>query len=223
MIDLPINAEVYCSDGIAGRSTYTIGNPVNYRSTHLVVKSYRPPFHESLVPVDQVAETTDNRIKLKCTRDELHKMNPFEIEEYVQTEIPGYLYWSTAPDVPAVPGYTMEPKITFTPEKRRNIPVGETVLRRGARVEATDGYVGQVDELLINSINMQVTHLVLLERHIFQKREITIPISQIDHIDEMAIYLKLDRQSVEALPTTPIQRWTRSVSKGSAYVPLGGN
>jgi hypothetical protein len=42
-------------------------------------------------------------------------------------------------------------------------------VRRGARVEATDGYVGQVDELLINSNNMQVTHLVLLERHIFQK------------------------------------------------------
>jgi sporulation protein YlmC with PRC-barrel domain len=75
-------------------------------------------------------------------------------------------------------------------------------------VEATDGYVGQVDELLINSNNMQVTHLVLLERHIFQKREITIPISQIDHIAKDTIYLKLNRQSIEELPTTPIQRWT---------------
>jgi len=89
-------------------------------------------------------------------------------------------------------------------------------LRRGARVEATDGYVGQVDELLINSNNMQVTHLVLLERHILQKREITIPVSQIDRIDQGTVYLTLDRQSVEDLLTTPIQRWTRSVSNDGA-------
>jgi sporulation protein YlmC with PRC-barrel domain len=71
-------------------------------------------------------------------------------------------------------------------------------------VEATDGFVGQVDELLINAKDMQVTHLVLLERHIFQKREIAVPISQIDHIEGGTVYLKLDRRSVEALPTTPI-------------------
>ena len=80
-------------------------------------------------------------------------------------------------------------------------------VRRGAQVEATDGYVGQVDELLINSNNMQVTHLVLLERHLLEHREITIPVSQIDRVDEDTVYLKLDRQSVEQLPTTPIQRW----------------
>jgi hypothetical protein len=103
----------------------------------------------------------------------------------------------------------MEPVATFIPLKRQNVPPGELALRRGARVEATDGYVGQVDELRINSTNMQLTHLVLLERHIFQKREITIPISQIDRIDEGKVYLKLDRQSVKALPTTLIQRWSR--------------
>jgi uncharacterized membrane protein len=58
---------------------------------------------------------------------------------------------------------------------------------------------------------MQVTHLVLLERHIWKKREITIPVSQIDRVDEDAVYLKLDRQSVEMLPTTPIQRWPEYV------------
>jgi hypothetical protein len=66
---------------------------------------------------------------------------------------------------------------------------------------------GQVDELLIDSNDMQVTHLVMREGHIFDRREITIPISQIDHIDEDTVYLKLDRQSVEELPITPIQRW----------------
>jgi sporulation protein YlmC with PRC-barrel domain len=213
MIDLPTKAEVHCSDGAAGRFTYVIGNPINREITHLVVKSYLPPFHEYLVPVDQVEETTDDRIKLKCTRDELNKMEPFEYKEYRRAEMPGYLYWTHVQ--PAVVDMTEEVEF-YMPVKRQNVPAGEFALQRDARVEATDGYVGQVDELLINSNTKQVTHLVLLERHIFQKREITIPVSQIDHIAEGTIYLNLDRQSVEELPITPIQRWTRSVSKSSA-------
>lgn len=206
MIDLPLNAEVYGSNGPAGRSTHVIGNPINNEITHLVVKSYLPPFHEYLVPVDQVEATTDDRITLKCTRDELNKMEPFEVEEYRRSEMPGYLYWPYV--VSGVP-YMSDTVETYIPVKRENLPPGEFALHRGARVEATDGYVGEVDELLIDSTNMQVTHLVLLERPIFQKREITIPVSQIDHVSRDTIYLKLDRKNVEELPTTPIQHWTQ--------------
>lgn len=208
MIDLPTHAEVHCSDGIFGRSTYVIGNPIDRRITHLVVQSILPPFRESLVPVDQVEETTDSRIMLKCIRADLHQMEAFEYEEYIPTELPGYLQWPDPHDVPAITGYSAEPVATFIPVKRQNVPPGELALRRGARVEATDGYVGRVDELLIDSTTMQVTHLVLLEWHIFHKKEITIPVSQIDHIDEDSIYLKLDRQSVEELPSPHKQRWS---------------
>ncbi len=202
MTDFPMKAEVHCSDGIAGRSTYVIGNPLKDEITHLVIQSNRPPFHEYVVPVDQVKETTGDRIMLRCTRDDLKQMQSFEYEEYVRTELPGYLRW---PDVPAIPGYTTDLVTTFIPVKYRNIPQGEFALRRDAKVEATNGYVGHVDDLLIDSNNMHVTHLVLLERHIFQKKEITIPVSQIDHVSENTIYLKLDRQSVEELSAAPIQ------------------
>jgi hypothetical protein len=53
---------------------------------------------------------------------------------------------------------------------------------------------------------MQVTHLVIREGHIFGRREIAIPVLQIEHIDEDTVYLKLDRQCVEELSITPIQR-----------------
>lgn len=211
MIDLPTKAEVYCSDGLAGRSTYVVGNPIKQQMTHLVVKSYRPPFREVLVPVDQVVETTPNQIRLECAREDLNQMEPFEVEEYIRTELPGYIVWSEVSPVPPIPGYTTEPVTTYVSVKHQNIPLGEFAVRRGARVEATDGYVGQVVELLINSNNQQITHLILLERHILTKREITIPVSQIDHVNEDAVFLKLDRKSVEMLPTTPFQRWPEDV------------
>ncbi len=203
MIDLPTKAEVHCSDGAAGCSTYVIGNPINRQITHLVVKSNQPPFHEALVPVDQVEATSPDRIKLNCTRSDLEKMEPFEYEEFLRTEMPGYLCWPYT--LPAVE-FMSDEVDTYIPVNRRNIPIDELALHRGAWVEATDGCVGQVDELLINSNNMQVTHLILLERNMLTKREITIPVSQIDRVDEDTIYLKLDRQSVEELPTTPIKR-----------------
>jgi hypothetical protein len=242
MIDLPTKADVYCSNGIAGRSTFVVGNPVSRQITHLVVKSYRPPFREYLVPVDQVEETTDNRIKLKCSRNDLTRMDPFEYEEHIPAAFPDSpsLSWPYVhptpvarleekiyPWPPVLPAQASKPEdkivASYTNARRRNIPNGTLAVRSGARMKATDSYVGQVGELLINSNNMQVSHLILLQRRIFRKREITIPVSQIDHIAEGTIYLKLDRQSVEALPTTPMQRWTRSMSQDDADVPLGAD
>jgi uncharacterized membrane protein/sporulation protein YlmC with PRC-barrel domain len=137
-------------------------------------------------------------------------MEPFEYEEYIRTEIPAYLSWPYALPMGLYPEVAVK---KYIPVKHQNIALGEVAVRRGARVEATDGYIGLVDELLINSNNMQITHLVLLERHILSKREITIPVSQIDRVDEDTVYLKLDRQSVEMLPTTPIQCWPEDIKE----------
>jgi hypothetical protein len=203
MIDLPMKAEVRCSDGIAGFSTHVIGNPVDHKVTHLVVKSVQPPFNEYLVPINKLAETTPHLIQLTCTRNEFEKMEPFEYEEYIYTRYSNYQMLPYQ-----LPGQVLMDEATeYVPVKNHNIPQGEITVWQGAKVEATDGYVGLVDELLINSNNMQATHLVLRERNMFEQREITIPVSQIDHVNEDTIYLKLDRQSIEELPTTPIQRW----------------
>jgi uncharacterized membrane protein/sporulation protein YlmC with PRC-barrel domain len=222
MIDLPTKAKVQCLDGAAGRTTYLIFNPNDHRLTNLVVKSNRPPFTEYLVPVDQIEETTPNQINLKCSRKELYAMEPFECEQYMRTKLPEYLVYPYS--YPSLEINTREVD-TYIPVKFLNIRPSETSVRRGAQVEATDGRVGQVDELLINSHNMQVTHLVVRERHLLDFREITIPVSQIERVYDDTVYLKLDRESVEQLPTTPIQRWPQDEQEkarleNGAYFPL---
>jgi hypothetical protein len=206
MIDIPMKAEVYCSDGIAGVSKYVIGNSSTRRMTHLVVKSSRPPFSEHLVPIAQVDETAPKRITLKCSQEDLRRMEPFEYEENVRTELPGY---QCRGDKPLLPTLVTETVATIVPVKHQNILQGEIALQRGARVEATDGYIGQVDDVLINSSTMEVTNLVLLKSHILKGRQILIPVSQVDRVFEDKIYLKLDRQSVEELSTHPIQHWSQ--------------
>lgn len=210
MIDLPTKAKVNCSDGHVGHSTYVIFNPKNHQMTNLVVKNEIPPFGEYLVPVDQVEETTNDLITLKCTRKDFSEMELFECEEYIKTRLPEYM---VSDQFNSLFGVDTREVDTYIPVKILNISSDEIALRHGAQVEATDGSVGQVDELLINSKNMQVTHFVLLEKHMAQHREITIPVSQIVRVFDDKVYLKLDRQSVEQLPTTPIQRWPQDESE----------
>ncbi|MGB8212536.1 MAG: hypothetical protein WCE68_03150 [Anaerolineales bacterium] len=211
MIDIPVNAEVRCSDGPAGRSAYVIVNPINQLLTHLVVREEWPPFAEHMVPVERVEETSPNQIKLCCTREELSKMVPFVIEEYIHVKFPNYEKWREAclawPYVLSENNSTFE-ESRYIPLELENTPNGEQAVRRGARVEASDGYLGQVEELLVNSKNMHVTHLVVREKHLWRNRDVAIPVSEIDHVDEDSVALKLDRKGIKELPAVPIKRWS---------------
>jgi len=211
MIDIPVNAEVHCSDGQAGRSAYVIINPINQLLTHLVVRDERPPFAEHMVPIDRVEETSPDAIKLNCTRDELRKMEPFIYQEYIRVKYPSYEKWQGSmvawPYVLPVNNFTFE-EDRYIPLELENTPPGELAVRRGARVEAVDGYYGQVEELLVNSKNMHITHLVVREKHLWRRRDVAIPVSQIDRVEENSVNLKLDRKNIKELPTIPVQRWS---------------
>ena len=202
-MDIPVKAEVTCVDGVCGQSTYVIMNPITRQVTHLVVKEDRMPHTERLVPVDLVANTTHDLIQLRCTTDEVASLDPFTETEYVVERIPDveyleetYLVWP----------YHIPEIRTSIPITHQRIPHGELAVRRGARVEATDGHVGRVDEFLVDPVDTHITHLVLREGHLWGQKDVTIPVSHIDRIEEDTVYLKLDKHSIEALPAIPIRR-----------------
>ncbi len=68
------------------------------------------------------------------------------------------------------------------------------------------GRVGRLDELLVKPTSARITHLVVREGHLWGQKDVTIPIEQIDRIEEDGVYLKLDKHGVVALPTTPARR-----------------
>jgi hypothetical protein len=203
MMDLPMNANVHCADGHGGHSTYVIVNPVDQQVTHLVVKEHKPPFIERLVPIDQVVETTSNLIRLRCTQDELEKMEPFIETEYLVANIPNY---EVLRGIYRVWPFVVPEETRYIPLEHEHIPPGELAVHRGAWVEATDGRVGQVDEFLVDPKNGHITHLVLREGHLWGRKDVVIPVSAIVRSEEDAVYLGLDKRSIEALPTIPVRR-----------------
>lgn len=199
-MDIPMDAKVFCTDGFCGRSTRVVLKPETEEVTHLVVKEKESPHEEILMPVTAVTATTPDSINLSYTRDKLAKLQPFIETEYVKVDIPRYVG-----GVYAIKAYPhLESEVLTV--KHKLTPAGELALSRGARVEATDGRVGRVDEFLIDPENDHITHIVLRKGHLWGQRDVSIPVSEIERVEENTIRLKIDKHKIETLPTIPVRR-----------------
>ena len=202
-MDLPVDADVQCTDGPGGRSTYVVLNPVTRRLTHIVVKQDSFPRLERLVPVGMVAETTPDQIHLSCSKQELHSLEPFVETEFVSGEFPHAAYEL---DEYRLWPYVL-PEDNVVPVEHERVPPGELAVRRGSHVRAMDGDVGRVDEFLVDRETEHITHLVLREGHLWGQKDVLIPVSEIGQIDEDRVYLTLSKEEVANLPTIPVRRW----------------
>lgn len=202
-MDFPLNVEVHCPDGRCGRSTYIILNPVTEQVTHMVVQEQKAPHTERLVPVDWVKETTPELILLNQPKEAVETLASFNQTDFVHQDLPHH---TPDPEVTLLlwPFAVATSKITS--EEYKKIPPGELAVRRGARVRASDGRIGHVDEFLVDAESGYITHLVLREGLPWDKKHVTIPISQIDRIEENIVHLKLDKRSVKALPNIRLRR-----------------
>lgn len=201
-IDIRVNALVECADGLCGECVEVIVNPATEQVTHLVVKEKQAPHTQRLVPIDMVAKTAPQSIRLRCRADQLSAMSEFIEDQVVRITVPppytrmsaDYGMW--LPNLPLT-------KVAHIPHER--IPAGELGLHRGARVRAIDGQLGQVDELLVHPPDGRITHLVLREGHLWGKKDVMIPVEKIKHIEADTVYLKLSKRQIEALPAIPVQ------------------
>ena len=211
-MEIPLQAQVECTDGVCGRSVYVLINPVAEQVTHLVVKETAVPQREVIVPVGLVSATIAGTIQLRCRKAELEKMDPFVQTEFIEEKVPDlypgsggaygmgtYYYWP----------YVSPERTVYASVEHLQIPPGELAARRGTRVEATDGYVGRVDEFVINSENGHITHLVMREGHLWGQKDVIIPLSAMGDTREDTLFLKLDKRQIESLPTFPVhRRWS---------------
>jgi len=201
-MEFSLNVDVHCTDGHCGRSTHIILNPVTEQVSHLVVKSKRPSGLERLVSVKLVANTAAEVILLNCTKEEFTKLESFNQPDFIFTDLPQH---ASDPNLTLLWPYVVPIK-RIVDDKVRRIPPGELAVRRGTRVRATDGRVGRVDEFIVGPVSGNITHLVLREDHLWKGKEVTIPVSQIDRIEEKVVYLKVDKKTIASMPSVPVKR-----------------
>jgi sporulation protein YlmC with PRC-barrel domain len=197
-----IGSEAICTDGACGEVTQVVVDPVAKAVTHLVVE----PKHRSglgrLVPLDLVdaGEAGAGELRLRCTRAEFDHLAGAEETHFLPGSegYPGYeddqvLSWPYY-------GGNVSPPVTVD-----TLPAGEVAVRRGQRVHATDGPIGQVQGLVIDTASRHVTHVLLQEGHLWGRKGVAIPIAAVVDV-EHGIRLNLSKQDVEDLPQVDIAR-----------------
>jgi len=207
-MEIPLNAQVECTDGVCGRSIFVLIDPASERLTHLIVGDELSNLTGYMVPIDFVSVTIAGTIQLRCSKAELKKMDPFIPTRFIQQEVSNNIWnhgygWKKSYYWP----YVVSAKRSGDPSLQDlSIPVKEIAVGRGTPVEATDGFVGKVDEFVVNPKNGNITHLVMREGHLWGKKDVIIPLSAMGDTRNDTVFLKLDKQQIESLPTFPLQR-----------------
>jgi uncharacterized membrane protein len=202
MRDIPLEAQVECADGPCGESLAVIVDPTTQTVTHFAVLDRTAPDPiQRLVPIDQIEETTPSLVRLRCTKADLEGMEPFTETHYIKTDPYYYGYYDAYTMPYALPMAPLD-----VPVDTERVPPGELAVHRGTFVEATDGYIGKVGELVANPADGHITHLVLQSGHLWGKKEIVLPLSAIDHVEGDVVTLKLDKQAIGTLPAIPVKR-----------------
>jgi sporulation protein YlmC with PRC-barrel domain len=204
-MEIPINAEVSCTDGVCGETTCVIVDPIGEQITQVVVQDNHDEYIEHLVPIDQITNATPRQIRLHCTQAELAALPNFVERRFKREPMPflgysaeRYLVWPyVLPDGDGM---------ALLPTRHELIPDHELALHRGSWVMAADGHIGEVDEFIVDPADGHFTHLILRKGHFWRHQDVSIPVDQIDRIEADTIYLKLDKHAISQLPAITIQR-----------------
>lgn len=200
-MNVTLHKNLECIDGKCGRIASVIINPVTQQVTHLVVEDKSLPCREHLVPISWVASSTYDLVNLRCSRKELAQSEYFVKKQFMPADATSY------PSLPHLMQPYVMPQSLLVPQASRGIPPESLEIRRGARVETSDGSAGKVEEFLVDPVNGKITHLLLSTGHFYDKRQAAVPVSRIDRITKGTVYLKADKKELAALPPIPVTRW----------------
>ena len=193
-MDFPINVHVYCSDGKYGKTTAIIVDPATEKVSFIAVSDPERLYTEYMVPISGIANVDESKIELSYSKAEVEKLEKFSEADFLDIPYYGYDSFDGMSDM------------TTNIYRKEHNPEGFVVVSKGMAVEATDGFVGNVDELVIDPKTGAVTHLVMRTGHLWGSAEISIPVHQIKEIDSFCVHLDRDKESIETLPAVQIRR-----------------
>ncbi|MGH9044929.1 MAG: hypothetical protein ACRDVP_08895 [Acidimicrobiales bacterium] len=235
--EFAIGAEVICKDGECGELARVVVNPVKRAITHLVVEPKHRLNMGRLVPVDLVETTTAGELRLRCTLAQFENLEAAEetnflpgasgqwgYQQHQMMSMPffglggfgmggfgmgglglgGFGMGGLGMGGLGMGGLGMGPQAVTSD----NVPEGEVEIRRGQRVNASDGPIGRIHGFVVDPSDHQVTHVLLDEGHLWGKKQVCIPVSSVTGIDAGGVHLSMSKQDVGTLPAVEIEHPT---------------
>lgn len=192
---LRIGADASCTDGSCGQVSRILLDPAAREVTHLAVDPKRRDHPGRLVPVD-LADATTGKVRLRATLAEFRALRPAQEAESLPDLDPTGRHHSRR-DQFQLPSILPQAPQEVTVD---SVPDGEVDIRRQLTVRATDGDIGQVRGLVVESGGHQVTHVLLRKGHMWGRTEVAIPVSAVTKFGTLLIHLSLTKHQVKDLP-----------------------
>ncbi len=209
------NAGVFAANGQRlGQLERVVLDPETKVITNLVIsRGSLVDKEERVLPIEMVAEATENQITLRAQASNLEAFPVFESPHYVVTgeepqdppsplavaaPNPAYGTPIVAAALDPIPTEPIPDEVVAT-RIDRNIPEGTVAMKEGSRVITTEGkHAGNVERILADDRAEQVTHLLISKGLLFKHKKL-IPIKWVSMVGEEEIHLRVKQAAVEEL------------------------
>lgn len=203
------NTGVFAADGEAvGHIDRVVVDPHSNVVTHIVVQKGFLFKEDKVVPIDFVAEATEDRITLRENAGDLHALPSFEEKHYLTVDstpreepvvTPAPLGYSPL----AATGEEPPPGPRLIAQTEHNIPAGTIALKEGAKIITAEGKeVGHLERVFTDTTAHRATHLVIAQGLLAPKRRL-IPITWANIVDEDEVHLAVKESTLDWLRTYP--------------------
>jgi uncharacterized protein YrrD len=211
-MDLNIGATVRCSDGEAGTLEKVVVGRDTGNVTHLIVSRGLLAVRHIVVPREKIARTDHHGVWLDMTIEELEKQ-PDVVESHLVApsedwKPPEHLkegeevWWGTNPEIASGPPYMMPLSSSSEPllvEETVNVPLQSLSLSEGTVVEASDGRIGKIDEIIFDPTTNRATHIVV-RQGLFTPHDLAIPVDDIVDATEERVVIKGTKEELAKMP-----------------------
>ena len=198
-----IGAAVMCTDGRCGRLVRVVLDPATERVTALVVARGGLQKESRVLPITEVQGTKDGIVRLPISSDEFGR---FRIYKEVEFRVPS-VGWNNGRYGPDDVRYWMSPYggiggQSVVPSRKHRlhegVPFDSRVVGNGTKVRDAEGNAGEVDHVLVDCEDGDITHIVV--RHGFISGYTIVPVSMIAGVDERGVVLNVQRTELRGLP-----------------------
>lgn len=217
-----LGADVRCADKESGKLISLVVRPGDDAVTHLVVEAAREEIPARLVPLDLVDSALSggagHQIQLRCSVAEFEWLDPAEAtysypEDQGSQVRPGTseaMWPEYAPPGllggPGLPphggGEGLESTVDIVPDR---LP-GEEEMTRGQHAHATDGEIGHIQGVVVDSATGRVTFVLLRTGHLWNRKAVLIPRSVVTTVGADGFHLDITADQVHDLPPADLEQ-----------------
>jgi sporulation protein YlmC with PRC-barrel domain len=202
-LDFDVGAAVHCQDGTCGKLLHVVLDPSSGKVTDLVVRHGFLQQQNRVVPVARVRQLRAEGIWLSLSSDEVRQCTEYREIEFRVPAVPqqhgryqsGDVRYAMSP-YEGLKGQSVSPAQRYT--FREGIPYESRTIGRGIKLRDARGVFGEVDHVLVDCHEGEITHLIIRRGLLGEYR--IVPMAYVADVDEQAVLLKGTRADLDPLP-----------------------